>query len=72
MLQHNFSFNSLSSNENFLACCTDTDSNITQWKDLENNHNSSLSLKPSSKLEFLVNQINNATSENGNGPEKIS
>ena len=31
-----FSFNSLSSNINFLACCTNTDSNITQCKDLEN------------------------------------
>ena len=30
----------------------------------------SLSLKPSSKLEFLVNQFNNATPENGNDPEK--
>ena len=28
-----FLFNSLSSNKNFLACCTNTDSNITQWKD---------------------------------------
>ena len=27
-----FPFNSLSSNKNFLACCTNTDSNITQWK----------------------------------------
>ena len=25
---------------------TDTDSNITQWKDLENEYDSSLSLKP--------------------------
>ena len=55
-----FPFNSLSSNKNFLACCTNTDSNITQWKDLENDHNSSLSLKPSSNLELLVNQFNNA------------
>ena len=28
-----FSFN-LSSNKNFLACSTNTDNNITQWKDL--------------------------------------
>ena len=67
-----FPFNSLSSNKNFLACCTNTDSNITQWKDLENDHNSSLSLKPSSNLELLVNQFNNATPENSNDPEKIS
>ena len=44
----------------------------TQWKDLENDHNCSLSLKPSSKLELLVNQFNNATPENGNEPEKIA
>ena len=67
-----FPFNSLSSNKNFLACCTNTDSNITQWKDLENDHNSSLSLKPSSNLALLVNQFNNATPENGNDPEKIA
>ena len=29
-----FPFNSLSSNKKFLACCTNTDSNITLWKDL--------------------------------------
>ena len=69
-----FPFNSLSSNKNFLSCCTNTDSSITHtlWKDLENDHNSSLSLKPSSKLELLVNQFNNATPENGNDPEKIA
>ena len=67
-----FPFNSLSSNKNFLACCTNTDSNITQWKDLENDHDSSLLLKPSSNLELLVNQFNNATPENGNDPEKIA
>ena len=60
-----FPFNSLSSNKNFLACCTNTDSNITQWKDLENDHDSSLLLKLSN-LGFLVNQFNNATPENGN------
>ena len=32
---------------------------------------SSLSLKPSSNLELLVNQFNNATPENNNDPEKI-
>ena len=67
-----FPFNSLSSNKNFLACCTNTDSNITQWKDLENDHDSSLSLKPPSNLELLVNQFNNATPENGNDPAKIA
>ena len=65
-----FPFNSLSSNKNFLACCTNIDSNITQWKHLENGHDSSLLLKPSN-LELLVNQFNNTTSENGNDPEKV-
>ena len=68
-MQHN---NSLSSNSNFLACCSNTDNNITQWKDLENDCGSSLLLKPSSNLELLVNQFNNATPENGNDPEKIA
>ena len=65
-----FPFNSLSSKK-FLACYTNTDSNIIQWKDLENDHASSLSLKPSSNLELLVNQFSNATPENSNDPEKI-
>ena len=68
-----FLFNFLTSNKNFLGCCTGTgDSNITQWKDLENDSNSSLSSKPSSKLEHLVNQFNNANPENGNDPEKTA
>ena len=46
-----------------------TDNN-THWIDLENDHNSSLSLKPSN-LELLVNQFNNATPENSNNPEKV-
>ena len=71
MFQHNFSLNSLSSNKNSLACCTSTDNNI-QRNDLENDHDSSLSLKPSSNLELLINQFNNATPENSNDPEKIS
>ena len=54
-----FPFNSLLSNKNFLSCCTNTDNNNTHWIDLENDHNSSLSLKPSN-LELLVNQFNNA------------
>ena len=66
-----FLFNSLSSNKNFLACCANTDSNITHWKDLENDHDSSLLLKPSSNLELLVNQFNNATPENGKITEKL-
>ena len=66
-----FTFNSFSSNKNFLACCTNTNSNITQWKGLENDHESLL-LLTSSNLELLVNQFNNATSENGNNPEKIA
>ena len=67
-----FSFNSFSSNNNFFACCTNTDSDIMQWKDIENDHDSSVSSKPSSNSELLVNQFNNATPENSNGPEKIS
>ena len=66
-----FLFNSLPSNKNFLVCCTSTDSNIIQWKDLENDHDSSFSLKHSPHLE-LLNQFNNATPENGNDPEKVS
>ena len=81
MLQHGFSFqlNSisidnffLSSNKKFLACGANTDSNIIQREDVENDHNSSLSLRPTSNLELLVNQFNNATPQNGNDPEKIA
>ena len=39
---------------------------------LENDHDSSLSLKPSSNLELLVNQFNNATTEHGNDHEQIA
>ena len=66
-----FPFNSLLNNKNFLSCCTNTDNNNTHWIDLENDHNSSLSLKPSSNLELLVNQFNNTTPENSNDPEKF-
>ena len=66
-----FPFHSLSSNKNFLACCTNTDNNTAQWTDLENDHNSSLLLKPSSNLELLVNQFINATPENNDDPEKM-
>ena len=62
-------FNSLSSNKNLLSCCTTTDSNISQQKDLESNHNSSLSLKPPD-LELFVSQFNDATPENSNDLEK--
>ena len=48
-----------------------TANDTTQWIDLENDHNGSLSLKPSSNLELLVNQFNNTTAENSNDPEKI-
>ena len=72
MLQRNFSCNSLSSNKNFLACCTSTDNDIIQWKDIESDHDSSLSLKTPSNLELFINQFNNATLENGNDPEKIA
>ena len=60
-----FPFNSFSSNKIFLACCTNTDNNSTHWIDLENEYNSSLSLKPSN-LELLVSQFNNS-----NDPEKV-
>ena len=66
-----FIFNSLSSDKNYLACCINTDSNITQWIDPQNDHNSSVSSKSSSNLELLVNQFNNATPDNSNDPEKI-
>ena len=67
-----FPFSSLSNNENSLACCACTVSNIKQWKDLRSDHNSSLLLKPSLNLECLVNQFHNATPENSNDPENIS
>ena len=35
-----------------------------QLKELENDHSSSLLLKPSPSLELLVNHFNNATPEN--------
>ena len=66
-----FPFISLLSNKKFLACCSSSDSNIQQ-KDIENDHASSLSLKPTSNLELLVNQFNNAAPENSNDSEKIS
>ena len=58
-----------------MSCCTitDSESNFMQLKELENDHSSSLLLlKPLPKLELLVNQFNNATPENNNGPGKIS
>ena len=73
MLQHNFSFQLLSTLKTlFLACRNSTDNNITEWKNLENDHNSSLSLKPSSNLKLLVDQFSNATPEDSNDSEKIS
>ena len=66
MLQHNFSFELLIKQQKLPGSCTNTDSNITQWKDIENDHNSSLSLKPFSNLELLVKQFKSAT------PEKIA
>ena len=48
-----------------------TDNNSTHWLYLENDYNSSLSLKPSSNLQLLVNHFNNATPENSNDPEKV-
>ena len=43
-----------------------------QWKGQKTSEISSLLLKPTSNLELLVNQINNATPENNNDPENIS
>ena len=60
-----FCFNSLSSSKNLLVCCTITDSNITQWKNLRSDYNSSLSLKPPNVLTMLP-------PENSNDPENIS
>ena len=68
MLQRSFSFNSLSSDKIFLACCTNTGSNIMQWKGLRSAQNSSLLLKV---LELLICQFNNAIPENSNDAEKI-
>ena len=57
-----FPFNSLSSNKNFLACCSsaDSDSNFRQLKKLENDHNSSLLLKlsPNKTVNKTVNNLN--------------
>ena len=50
-----------------MVYCTSTDSNITQWKDL-NVHNCSLSLKPSC-LELSINQFSDSTPENSNDPD---
>ena len=65
-----FPFNSLSSNKSSLVCCIGSDINFIQLKELENDHNTSLLLKPSPNLELLVNQFNNTTPENNNDPEK--
>ena len=52
-----FPFNSLSSNKNVLFCCTNTDCNITQSKDLENDHDSSLLLKPFLKFRIFGKSV---------------
>ena len=66
-----FPSNFLSCDKNFLACCTNTDSSIMQWKELKSAQNSSLLLKPTPNLELLVNQFNNAIPENNNDSENI-
>ena len=43
-----------------------------QWKDLTNDHNSTLSFKLLPNLELSVNQLNNATTEKNNDSEKIN
>ena len=50
---------------------TSTDSNIIQWKHIENDHDRSLSLKPPN-LKLLISQFNNATPQNSNILENIS
>ena len=40
------------------------------WKDLENDHDCSLSLKLFLNLELFVKVFKNATPENSNDPEK--
>ena len=50
----------------------DSDSNFMQLKELGNDHNNSFLQKPSPNLELLVNQFDNAISENSNDSEKIS
>ena len=45
--------------------------NITQWKDLENDHNSSLLLKPSN-LKLLVSQFNTAITESSTDEKNYS
>ena len=67
-----FPFNSLSSDKNFLACCTNTNSSIMQWKRQKTAEISSLILNPIPNLKLLANQLNNATPENNNNPENIS
>ena len=49
-----------------------TGNNNTHWMDLENDNSSSLSLKPTSNLELLINQYNKATLENTNNPDKFA
>ena len=44
---------------------------IQKIEDLENSNNGSFKSKPSSNLELLVNQFNNAIPENSNDPEKF-
>ena len=67
-----FPFNSLSCNKSSLACCTNTDSSIMQWKELKSAQNSSLLLKTTPDLELLVNPFNNVTPENNSDSENIS
>ena len=61
---------SLCTRQNMQEKATLSQEKVTQWIDLENDDNSSLSLKPSN-LELLINQFNNATPENNNDPEEI-
>ena len=49
-----FPFNFLSCDKNLLACCTNTDSSIMQWKELKSVQNSS-SLKPTPNFNLIQN-----------------
>ena len=69
MLQYNFStpFQVIKTSKLVVLILT-----VTSYsRKIENDHDSSLSLKPSSSLKLLVNQFNNATPENCNDLEKM-
>ena len=70
MLQHNCStpFQVIKASKFFVLILIAT----SYSRKIGNDHDSSLSLKPSSSLKLLVNQYNNAAPENCNDLEKMS